>query len=316
MKHINIVLTLGDPAGIGPEVLAKALNRFGSVKDAAFFVVGDSYVLKRYGLKKRPNVFLIDLKNVPKAVFQPGKPNRDCAKASLEYLKEGLSLIKNGLAHCLVTGPISKESVWDAGFSWPGHTEFLAHSFGVKNVEMVFVSEGFRVVLVTRHMSLKHALRCVTKKNIERCASLMMDLLIKISGIKNPKIAVCGLNPHAGEAGLFGREEIDQITPAIKNLNRIYGKHFFGPFAADTLFHRAYHGEFDLVMAMYHDQGLIPFKMVAFESGVNLTVGLPFIRTSPVHGTAFDIAGKNMADHRSMASALELAYILTKARLR
>ena len=165
-------------------------------------------------------------------------------------------------------------------------------------------------------MALSRAIPAVTKKRIVTCAGLVVDLLKKRFKIRAPKIAVCGINPHAGEKGLFGREEITQITPAVKFLNRTFGKYFFGPLPSDTVFHKAYHGEFDLVIAMYHDQGLIPFKMMEFENGVNLTAGLPFVRTSPVHGTAFDIAGKGVADPRSMTRAIMLAYDLTKSAFR
>lgn len=311
-KTVKIAIAMGDPAGIGPEITARALKGAGRFKDAVFFVAGDAYVLARYGFKKSGNVFLTDLKNITPHAFKPGSPTEETARASLEYLKSAVSQIKEAQAHCLVTAPLSKECVRRAGFPWPGHTEFLAHSFGVSRPEMVFISDVLKVVLVTRHMSLRDAIKSITETKIVRCGEQVLDLLAGKFKIKNPRIAVCGLNPHAGEAGLFGSEEKASIAPAIKKLNKAAGPHFFGPFAADTVFHRARHGEFDLVMAMYHDQGLIPFKMIAFESGVNLTIGLPFVRTSPVHGTAFDIAGKEVADPRSMKAAITLAYQLTK----
>jgi 4-hydroxythreonine-4-phosphate dehydrogenase len=211
-----------------------------------------------------------------------------------------------------VTGPIAKKKVRDCGFLHAGQTEFLGHFFKTKHVEMVFVSKPLKVVLVTRHMALKDAVSAIKKRRIVTCGRLVCDLLKKNFRIKSPKIAVCGLNPHAGEGGLFGLEEKLEIAPAIRQLNKILGNYFYGPFPADTIFSRALRSEFDMVMAMYHDQGLIPFKVAEFEQGVNLTAGLPFIRTSPVHGTAFDIAGKNLADHRSMQSAIELAYQLTQ----
>ncbi len=313
MKRVNVAVTLGDPAGVGPQVIVRALKSLSGKINAVFFVIGDSHVFNRYGLKQDRNTVLIDLKNISSRVFSPGRPNKDTARASLEYLDQACCLIKKGQADCLVTGPISKKNITQAGFRWPGHTEFLADSFGVKDVEMVFVSGHFRVVLLTRHMSIKEALRSISARRLEKCSAIVFELLKKGFKISKPKIAVAGLNPHAGEEGLFGREEITILAPAIKKLNRLYGKHFFGPYPADTVFHKACQGAFDLVVAMYHDQGLIPFKMVAFESGVNLTAGLPFIRTSPVHGTAFDIASKHNADHRSMKSALELAYRLSKS---
>ncbi len=312
MRRVNIAISMGDPCGIGPEVLVKALKGLGRMNDVVFFIIGDAFVLKRYGLPRIPSVRVIDLKNINPVRFKPGIPTKNSAKASIDYLKEAVSLIKKGSADCLVTSPISKESVSGLGFSWPGHTEFLAHAFDRAHVEMVFVSERLKVVLVTRHMALQDVAGVISKKRIKECASLIFKLLRNNFKIRYPKVAVCGLNPHAGEAGLFGSEEKAIIAPAVKELNSKWGKHFYGPYAADTVFKRAYEGGFDLVVAMYHDQGLIPFKLMEFQEGVHLTAGLGFIRTSPVHGTAFDIAGKNIADHRPMASAIRLAYTLTK----
>jgi 4-hydroxythreonine-4-phosphate dehydrogenase len=311
-KNIRIAISMGEPTGIGPEVLVKALGALKHVKDATFYVCGDLFVLSRYGFKNQKNVRLLDLKNVTPEYFSPGAPSKETAQATLEYLKVAVNLIKKGECYGLVTAPLSKEHVARAGFLWPGHTEFLAHAFGVSHVEMVFVSDALKVVLATRHMSLKDAIRSITETKIERCGDFVLKFLKDIVKIKNPSIAVCGLNPHASESGLFGSEEKASIIPAIKKLNKVRGEYFFGPFAADTIFRRARQGEFDLVMAMYHDQGLIPFKMASFQKGVNVTIGLPFIRTSPLHGTAFDIAGKNIADHHSMEEALRLACLWTK----
>lgn len=293
-RKIKIVVTIGDPCGIGPQVTGKALRRLRTVRDAEFLVVGDADVLASAGR------------------FKPGQPTLASAKASLAYLTQAVRLIKEGKANSLVTGPICKESVQKAGFTWPGHTEFLADAFGVKQVEMVFVSEHLKVVPVTRHMSLRQAIRQLDKKKIVACGRLMFHFLKHYFHIPSPKIAVCGLNPHAGEGGLFGNEEKRYIAPAVMQLNRLTGAHFFGPLPADNVFRRAVQGEFDLVMALTHDQGLIPFKMTAFDTGVNLTAGLPFIRTSPVHGTAFDIAKYGCASEDSMFSAILLAYRLTK----
>jgi 4-hydroxythreonine-4-phosphate dehydrogenase len=314
-KPISIAISMGEPSGIGPEVIVKALKGLRRIKDAIFFVTGDSFVLSRYGIKSSPNLSLVDINNITPSRFNPGSPSEESARASLEYLNAAVSLIKRGICQGLVTGPISKEAVFGAGFLWPGHTEFLAHAFGVKRVAMVFVSDRFKVALASRHVSLKQVVKDIRREDILSCAAITLKLLKRYFKVKKPKIAVSGLNPHAGEAGLFGREEIEVIAPAIKKLNKNLGKHFFGPFAPDTVFYRAYQREFDMVIAMYHDQGLIPFKMVEFREGVHVTAGLPFIRTSPVHGTAFDIAGKNTADHRSMLNAILLAYQLTKNNL-
>ena len=315
-KNIRIAISMGEPTGIGPEVLVKALRALKHLKGATFFVCGDSFVLTKYGFRSQTNVNLIDLKNITPRQFEPGVPTRESAKATLDYLESAVALIKKGKADGLATAPLSKEHVTRAGFLWPGHTEFLAHAFGVSHVEMVFVAETLKVVLATRHVSLKDAINSITESKIVRCGDFVLDLLKRTVKVKNPRIAVCGLNPHAGEAGLFGSEEKASIAPAIKKLNKARGEHFFGPFAADTVFRRARQGEFDLVMAMYHDQGLIPFKMIAFDKGINVTIGLPFIRTSPLHGTAFDIAGKNMADPRSMEAAIRLACQWNKSSLK
>lgn len=316
-KRISIAVSMGEPSGIGPEVVVKALKGLSKIKDAIFFVTGDPFVLSYYGIKKSPNLTLVGINNINPARFKPGSPGKESARASLEYLNAAVSLIKRGVCQGLVTGPISKEAaVFGAGFLWPGHTEFLAHAFGIKHVAMVFISERIKVALASRHVALRQAVKAISKEDIYRCGILIYGLLKKYFKVRKPKIAVSGLNPHAGEAGLFGREEIEKIGPAIKKLNKSLGEYFFGPFAPDTVFHRAYLGEFDLVIAMYHDQGLIPFKMVEFKEGVHLTAGLPFIRTSPVHGTAFDIAGKNAANHHSMLKAILLAYQLTKNNLR
>ena len=316
MKRINIALSLGDPAGVGPEVIVKALKETSRLKDAAFFICGDSGLLHDYGLKPSSHIFVVDPNRERSHLIRPGQPDKNSAILSLNYLQTAVSLLKKGQAQCLMTGPISKENIRRAGFSWPGHTEFLADSFHVRQAEMVFVSDRLKVVLVTRHLSLKNAIDMITAERVVQCGRLMDELLKNKFFIRRPKIAVCGLNPHAGEGGLFGDEEKTRIAPAIKKLNKLCGLHFYGPMPSDTVFQRAYQGQFDLVIAMYHDQGLIPFKMVEFENGVNLTAGLPFIRTSPVHGTAFDIAGKNIARHESTREAILLAYRLTKNALK
>ncbi len=314
MRKINIAITMGDPAGIGPEIIVKSLRSLTNLKGARFIVFGDKKFFLKKGLVESGRVSLFNT-GCLSCSFSPGKFSRMTGELSFASLKQAVLLLKQGRADCLVTAPISKEAVRLAGFSWPGHTEYLADCFGIKDVEMVFIARKLKTVLVTRHLALREAVGQVKKKRITSCGRLVFKLLKDGFKIKNPKIAVCGLNPHAGESGLFGVEEKREITPAIKVLNNIFGLHFFGPYAADTLFSRACNGEFDLVMAMYHDQGLAPFKLVAFDSGVNLTAGLPIIRTSPVGGTAFDIAGKNKASYSSMREAILLAYRLFKKNL-
>lgn len=315
MKTINIAITMGDPAGIGPEVIIKSLKDLKNLKSARFIVLGDKEFLCLRGLKQGKNVSVIDTGRLGR-LFLSGRPSKESGRLSFSSLERAVCLLKGGHADCLVTAPISKEAVRLAGFVWPGHTEYLADRFNVKEVEMVFISNILKTVLVTRHLALKEVVRCIKRRRIIKCGGSVFGLLKDSFKIRNPRVAVCGLNPHAGEAGLFGSEEKQEIIPAVKRLNKIFGNHFFGPFAADTLFCRACKGEFDLVMAMYHDQGLVPFKLLSFDQGVNLTAGLPVIRTSPVHGTAFDIAGKNKANHASMKQAILLTYELSKKRFR
>lgn len=304
----GIAVSMGDPCGVGPEVIAGAASQMRRIRHTAFFIFGDEKLLAGYGLKKARNIFLVDIKNRSRNVFVPGVPSIAGARASLEYLNAAVAFVKSKDIKALVTGPISKEYVKKCGFRWPGHTEFLADAFGKKRVEMVFVSERVKVALLTRHLSLKNAIGALSRKGIFDCGSLIFGLLKDNFNIIKPRIAVCGINPHAGEAGLFGKEEETIIRPGIKKLNQRYGGCFFGPYPADTVFCNVSRGEpFDLVIAMYHDQGLIPFKLLNFDSGVNVTAGLPVIRTSPVHGTAFDIAGKHKANPGSMISALRLA---------
>lgn len=315
-KRISIAISVGDPCGIGPEVVSKALPCMRRVQDAAFFVFGDQRTLERSGFVPQPNVAVFDIRLDPACEFRLGRPTEAGARASILYLQAAVAAIKNGDLDALVTGPISKEFVKKAGFAWPGHTEFLSSAFGARRVEMVFISEKMKVALLTRHVALADVRRSLNKKNIFECGLIVLDLLKKDFKVRDPRIAVCGLNPHAGESGLFGSEESRIIKPALLALNKRSGCHFYGPYAADTVFYRAVRGEFDMVLALYHDQGLIPFKLLEFEGGVNLTAGLPFVRTSPVHGTAFDIAGKGRADPSSMIAAIKLACQLGRNRAR
>lgn len=310
-NRINVVISMGDPAGVGPEVLTKAISAVSDVRGVNFLITGDSYILSKYGFKTSRNTSLVDLKSPYSSLCRPSLPNRYSSQVSIDCLNAAVSMVKNKEADALVTGPISKESVRSIGFLWNGHTEFLADSFGVKRMEMVFISDFMKVVLLTRHMALKKAVQNITEKRIAECGGLITDFLIRHYRIKKPRIAVCGVNPHASEGGVFGKEEIRIITPALKKLNKKGRAEFLGPFAADTLFNKDLRGKFDMIMAMYHDQGLIAFKATEFNSGVNLTAGLPFVRTSPVHGTAFDIAGTNKANFKSMEHAIRLACRLT-----
>lgn len=275
----TICITMGDPSGIGPEVTLKSLKSPQVKNSATFIIIGDN----RYR-----------------------KPDVDCGKASFEYLETAVDFLKKKKADALVTAPVNKEMINKAGIKFIGHTEYLAEKFKVKKFAMMLVGGGLRVTLVTRHLALKEAICSLNKKEIVKAIELTAEGLKKYFKIKTPKIVVCGLNPHCGEGGILGKEEENIILPAVKTIRRKI-KGIIGPMAADSAFRKAYEGKFDAVICMYHDQGLIPLKMLAQFEGVNITLGLPFIRTSPTHGTAYDIAAKNKADHRSMLEAIKLA---------
>lgn len=315
MSLVRIALTLGDPAGIGPEVLAASLRCLNELKDAVFFVCGPRSMLGRLGRMRSQRVQFVESASFDECHFFVGKPTLASAKFSLGSLKLGVDLIRSRQADALVTAPVSKENLVGAGFRWPGHTEYLAQAFGCSNTQMFFVAKNLKVVVVTRHMAVNRVSGELTKKRLLDCGQLIRQTLRRDFGIRSPRIAVCGLNPHAGENGLFGSEEKRVIAPAIRALRKKFPNGFFGPFSADTVFLEPLIGSFDAVMTMYHDQGLIPFKLVCFDQGVNFTAGLPFVRTSPVHGTAFDIAGKKKARSGSMTEAIRLAYRLTKNRV-
>lgn len=302
---------MGDPAGIGPQVLIKALAHPEVSGRASFLVVGDDFVLtetaRRLGLRGvLKKIVLINLGNVDKGKFRFAKPDAHCGKAAVEYITTAVDLIRTGAADAVVTAPISKEAAGMAGFKWPGHTEFLAHLTGAKKFCMMLAGGPLRVVLATRHIALKDVSRKLNSQEIYDAIILTAEALKGYFRIRHPKIAVAALNPHAGEGGMFGDEERKVIVPAINKAKRTV-KDIAGPLSADSLFYDAYRGKYDAEIVMYHDQGLIPLKMVAKDTAVNITLGLPFVRTSPAHGTAFDIAGKNKANPSSMIEAIKLA---------
>jgi len=283
-----IVVTLGEPSGIGPEVVDKALHKF---------------------RKKHPKA-CVDVLGNPEA-GKAGKPTEKSAYSALEALELSAEMARTGEAAAIVNGPVSKEWLQKVGFSYPGQTEFYADAFGLKEdeVTMTMTGKSMSVGLVTTHCPLVSAVEKMTPARIV-ATGLRLEALLKAKGIVQPRIAVAGLNPHAGENGTFGREEIDLIQPAVKQLEQELGRPVAGPVSPDAVFISCRNGKYDGVVSMYHDQGLIPFKLVSFESGVNVTAGLPIWRMSPDHGTAFDIAGKDKADASSMFCALELAFQL------
>jgi 4-hydroxythreonine-4-phosphate dehydrogenase len=294
MMPVRIGITLGDCAGIGPEIVRAALSP-GSLPTAEYVVVG-----------KYPDC-------------SPSVPSLETGRAAAAALEDAVTLAQRGKLDAVVTGPVNKARMYEAGFKFPGQTEFFAERCGVKNFAMCLTSGKITVALVTTHIPLSEVSRVLKQSEIVRVGLLLEDFLSRRSPAKADRansarealrIAVAGLNPHAGESGKIGREEIEIIAPAVAELqSRIENREsrIVGPIAPDTVFHRAAEGEFDAVLCMYHDQGLIPLKLHAFHNGVNVTLGLPFPRTSPDHGTAFEIAGKGVACPDSMIAAINLA---------
>jgi len=281
----RIGITLGDPSGIGPEIVQKALadERVRSVCDAV-----------PYG----PTADLLDS-------FPAGRLSARSARAAHDAIVDAVRDATAGRLAAIVTAPINKEAFSLAGLTWRGHTEMLAELTGADHVAMMFYAESLRVVLATVHVPLADVPRELTPARVDEVIALTADELPRF-GIERPRLALAGLNPHAGEHGLIGREDEDVLVPAVERARR-RGVDLVGPLPADTVFVKAVRGEFDAVIACYHDQGLIPVKLVAFGTAVNVTLGLPIIRTSVDHGTAFDIAGRGVADHASLVEAIRLA---------
>ncbi|MFQ5675705.1 MAG: 4-hydroxythreonine-4-phosphate dehydrogenase PdxA [bacterium] len=323
-----IALTIGDPNGVGPEVLLRALANESIRRLLTPIVVGPRPVLekqlKTLGLKvtlstaslPRPTdrddeIPVVDEGLDRRLEITPGKITRAGGMIAGQALEQALELADKGVLSALVTAPISKEALHLAGYNYPGHTEFLAEKSNVDDVVMVLLSGNFRVALVTTHCPLSEVPQRLSVEKIVRKLQILDKDLSNRFRINKPKIAVAALNPHAGENGLFGHEEQEIILPAIRAAQEL-GIDVHGPFSADSLFTGIDKKRFDVYLAMYHDQGLIPLKMRAFGKGINYTAGLPLIRTSPDHGTAFDIAGRGVADSTSMEEAIKLAVRLAK----
>jgi 4-hydroxythreonine-4-phosphate dehydrogenase len=333
MKNSRPILGIsaGDPAGIGPEITAKALALHDIYEVCKPLVVCDATIMEqiiiRCGLPLSVNavstpedgrytfgtVDVLDMKNVDHGAFQFNAVSIMTGKASYEYVAKVIELAKAGTIDATITGPIHKEAIQKAGFHFPGHTEIYAALTNTKDYTMMLADGGFRVVHVSTHVSLSDAIKRVKKDRVLRVIQLAFDALKKID-IENPRIAVAGLNPHAGENGLFGREEIDEIIPAIEAAQKS-GINAEGPFPPDTIFPKMKGGQYDVVVCMYHDQGHIPTKLLGFNynheknrweglSGVNITLGLPIIRVSVDHGVAFDKGGKGEANPESMIQAI------------
>jgi 4-hydroxythreonine-4-phosphate dehydrogenase len=287
-----IGITLGDTAGIGPEIVQAALSSRQLDSSFKYHIIGDS-------------------------APSPGQPSTETAKAAINALEESVKLARAGTIAAVVTGPIDKARAQAAGFHFPGQTEFFAARCRVKNFVMMLTGGSLTVALVTTHIPLRRVPMVLCVAEIVRVGALLADFLVARHR-REVRIAVAGLNPHAGESGMLGREETEIIAPAVERLRQqcVGVSSFDGPISPDTLFHRAAQKEWDGVLCMYHDQGLIPLKLHAFHSGVNVTLGLPIIRTSPDHGPAFEIAGKGVARPDSMIAAINLAAELARSRAR
>ncbi|MGH7899142.1 MAG: 4-hydroxythreonine-4-phosphate dehydrogenase PdxA [Candidatus Binatia bacterium] len=313
---------MGDPAGVGPEVALRAC--FARRRAIAFrpLLVGDSRVwrsaARRLGLtealadeRRRPE--RIEVSSLEAADRRPGQPTAKGAEAAYRAILEGVALVRSGRAHAMVTAPVSKRAIQSLGHEFPGHTEVIADLAGGAEVRMMMAGPTLRVVLVTTHIALRDVPFALREDAVVRTAEIAAEALRRHFAIAKPRLALAGLNPHAGEGGSFGDEETRILGPALERARDLRIR-LAGPFPADTVFHRARQGEFDAVISLYHDQGLTPFKLLHFHDGVNVTLGLPFPRTSPDHGTAFDIAGKGVADPTSMVRALSLAAEMASRR--
>jgi 4-hydroxythreonine-4-phosphate dehydrogenase len=325
----RIGITLGDINGIGPEVVLKALSDHRLVNMLTPVVYGSSKVLSFY--KKILNIEEFSYTQVrnrgqyaPKSVnvvncmeetleATPGKASRETGKAALHALKQAATDLKEGMLDGLVTAPIDKQTIHSDEFPFRGHTEFLAEFFGAPEHLMLLVSDTLRVGLVTEHVSIREVAGLITRERVESKFKILEQSLRKDFGITKPKIAILALNPHAGDGGIIGDEDEKILKPLINDLKN-HGKMVFGPHPADGFFGAGHHVKYDGILAMYHDQGLVPFKSIAFDSGINFTAGLSVIRTSPDHGTAYAIAGKNQASEASMREAIYGAVDIFKTR--
>ena len=322
MSRAPIALTCGEPAGVGPELAVAAWQRLGT--DLPFFLIGDARHLPdgvsvieitdpaetadaaRHGLPLLEHEF-----TAPAVAGQPAPEN---AQGVIDVITRGVDLVQSGAASALCTGPIHKKALKDgAGFAFPGHTEFLAHLAGVDRVVMMLACDQLRVVPVTIHIAIEDVPTALTPDLLAENIRITDAALQRDFGLKAPRIAVAGLNPHAGEGGAMGMEEIEMIAPLLDEL-RGEGLQITGPLPADTMFHARARKGYDVAICMYHDQALIPIKTLDFDRGVNVTLGLPFIRTSPDHGTAFDIAGQGIAKPDSVIEALKMAGRMARMR--
>ena len=325
MSHAGpapVALTCGEPAGIGPELAVQARTILGN--SLPFFWVGDTRHLPTSApfteIVSPSDAASVDADRLPvlphifAAANVPGQPDPANAQGVIDVIARGVDLVQSGAASALCTAPIHKQALQDgAGFAYPGHTEYLAALAGADHVVMMLASDMLRVVPATIHIPLKDVPEALDADDLRQTIRITHEALMRDFGIATPRIVVAGLNPHAGEGGKIGTEDRDVIAPVIKALQD-EGMEIAGPLSADTMFHAAARARYDAAIAMYHDQALIPIKTLDFDMGVNVTLGLPFVRTSPDHGTAFDIAGQGKANPTSLIEALKLAARMAEAR--
>ncbi|WP_438824613.1 4-hydroxythreonine-4-phosphate dehydrogenase PdxA [Bacillus sp. JJ1521] len=318
---------MGDGAGVGPEIILKSLAEQEVHEICNPIVIGDAKILERAKAYVHSTLSIHSIQRIEDADFQMGivncldlnllpaelpvgKVSAEAGHAAYEYLAKAIELAKQKQIDAICTAPLNKEALHKGGHIYPGHTEILADLTGTTDFSMMLSAPNLKVIHVTTHVGILDAVKMINPERVYNVIKLA-DETLKRSGIKNPKIAVCGINPHAGENGLFGYgEEEEKVIPGVQKA-QAEGIEAFGPLPADTLFFRAVRGDFDIVVAMYHDQGHGPVKVLGLDAGVNITVGLPIIRTSVDHGTAFDIAGKGIADEKSLTEAIRQAVDFT-----
>jgi 4-phospho-D-threonate 3-dehydrogenase / 4-phospho-D-erythronate 3-dehydrogenase len=325
-----LAITTGDPAGIGPEIVLKALAHVDVFERCRPLVIGDRRILERAagwlgrtpeidvvtepasGAYEPGRVSLLDMENAPPDQVPVGEETAVAGAAAVAYVFRACDLAMAGEVDAVVTAPLNKAAMHLAGYEYAGHTELLTERTGAERVSMLLVGPNLRIVHVSTHVALEEAIARVTQRRVEDVIQIAHDAC-RALGIAQPRIAVAGLNPHASEGGLFGNEEAERIEPAI-HAARARGLDVSDPQPPDTVFLRATKGAYDIVVAQYHDQGHIPMKLLAFDSGVNVSYGLPIIRTSVDHGTAFDIAGKGIAEESSLLAAIDVALQMALAR--
>jgi 4-phospho-D-threonate 3-dehydrogenase / 4-phospho-D-erythronate 3-dehydrogenase len=332
MNMLPIVgITMGDPAGVGPEIILKSLNHNDIYQQCRLFVIGDAKILDRAQQFVNTNLEIVRIQDVEEAAYESGKVycldmdlvsadlpvgevSAEAGHAAFEFLRKAIELANEGKIDAICTAPLNKEALHKGGHLYPGHTEILAELTNTSDFSMMLSAPKLKVIHVTTHVGIIDAVKMINPDRVYKVIQLANDTLKKAGYVK-PKIAVCGINPHAGENGLFGYgEEEEKVIPAVEKAQQ-EGIDVVGPLPADTLFFRTVRGDFDIVVAMYHDQGHGPVKVLGLEAGVNITVGLPIIRTSVDHGTAFDIAGKGIADEKSLLEAIRQAIELAPKRM-